>query len=123
MYNEKMMEHFENPTHSGALKDADAVGKAGNPVCGDVMWIYLKIKDKKIIKAGFKTLGCAAAIASTDAVCELAEGKTIEEAEKLTKQDVIDDLGGDMPPQKVHCSLLGIEALRDALKDYKKGYS
>ena len=122
MYTEKVMEHFKNPRNMGELKDADGVGKVGNPRCGDVMHLYIKVnKDKggeEIIKdIKFKTFGCVAAISTSDVICDLVKGKPIEEAMKLTKQDIIDVLG-ELPPLKIHCSLLAIDALKEAVKDY-----
>ncbi len=118
MYSKKVMCHFVKPKNAGELKKADGIGQVGNPSCGDVMQVQLKVKDNKILDAKFKTFGCCAAIASSDAVCELIKGKTIDEALKLTKEDVIKFLG-ELPPVKVHCSILGIDALKKAVKDYK----
>ena len=95
MYSEKVMEHFKNPKNVGEIEDADGVAAVGNPACGDVMHFSIKVADGKIVDAKFKTFGCCAAIAASDAVCELAKGKTVEEASALTKQDVIDFLGGE----------------------------
>jgi len=119
MYSKKVMDHFRNPKHAGDLKGANAFGEVGNPSCGDVMNVQIKVKDGKIVDAKFKTFGCCAAIASSDAVCEIVKGKTLEEAKALTKQDIIDFLE-DLPPVKIHCSLLGIDALRKAIKNYKE---
>ena len=113
------MEHFLHPHNVGELKNADAVGEAGNPVCGDVMKIYLKVKNDKIINIKFKTLGCAAAIAASSMLTDLAKGKTINEAEKIKNTDIITGLG-TLPPIKVHCSVLGAEALHNAIKNYRK---
>lgn len=117
-YSEKMIKHFENPKHAGELKDADGIGTVGNPICGDLMTIYIKVKDNKIADISFKTFGCASAIATTDMICNLAKGVSIEKAEKITKQDVVDGLEG-LPPIKIHCSNLADEALRAAILDYK----
>jgi len=119
-YTEELMKRFGKPKFAKKLEKADAAGQVGNLRCGDVMRLELKVNDKtrKIEDIGFQTFGCAAAVASSDVVCELAKGKTIEEAKKLTKDDVIKKLGG-MPAIKVHCSLLGIEALEKAIKDYE----
>jgi nitrogen fixation NifU-like protein len=118
-YSKKVMEHFLHPHNVGELKNADAVGEAGNPVCGDVMKIYLKVKNDKIINIKFKTLGCAAAIAASSMLTDLAKGKTINEAEKIKNTDIITGLG-TLPPIKVHCSVLGAEALHNAIKNYRK---
>jgi nitrogen fixation NifU-like protein len=118
MYTQKVLEHFKNPHNQGEIKDADAVGQVGNPICGDVMKIYLKIEDDKITDVKFETLGCAAAVAVSSALTGLVKGKTLNEALKITKDDVVEDLGG-LPPIKVHCSMLGVDALRQAIKNYK----
>ena len=97
--------------------DADAIGQEGNPVCGDIMKIYLKIDDNKISDVKFETLGCAAAIAVSSVLTDMVKGKTIKEALKITKDKIVKDLGG-LPPQKVHCSMLGVEALHDAIKKF-----
>lgn len=117
-YSKEVMKHFTNPKHMGSIKNADAVGQAGNPVCGDIMKIYIKVKDNKIKDIKFKTLGCAAAIASSDMLVELARGKTLEAAEKITGTDVVKKLG-KLPPVKVHCSVLAQHALHEAIKKYK----
>jgi nitrogen fixation NifU-like protein len=116
-YSKAVMKHFTHPKNMGEIKNADAVGQAGNPVCGDIMKIYIKVKDNKIKDIKFKTLGCAAAIASSDMLTELARGKTLEGAAKLTGADVVKKLG-KLPPVKVHCSVLAQHALRDAIKKY-----
>ncbi len=123
-YNEKVMRHFMNPKNVGEIKDADGIGKVGNMTCGDIMYVYIKVgKDKKgeyVLKdVKFKTLGCAAAIATSDIVIELAKGKTIKEALKITNKDVVKELGG-LPSIKVHCSLLAEEALGEAIYNYMK---
>ena len=112
------MEHFKNPKYVKVLKNADAVGQVGNTKCGDVMKLQIKVNKDKIEDIGFQTFGCAAAIATSDVVCELAKGKKIRDAKKLTKDDVIKELG-ELPPIKIHCSLLGIEALNKAIKNYE----
>ncbi len=119
MYSDKVMEHFKNPRNVGEIKDADGVGTVGNPVCGDMMTMYIKVKDDKIADIKFKTYGCGAAIATSSMTTELAMGKTIEEAEKITRQSVADALDG-LPPVKMHCSNLASDALIEAIKDYKK---
>jgi len=118
------MQLFANPKNVGEIKDADGIGKIGNPVCGDVMWVYIKVgKDKKgkefIKDIKFKTLGCAAAIATSSMVTELAKNKSLKEAMKITRDDVAKDLGG-LPPIKMHCSNLAADALHRAIKDYLK---
>ena len=118
MYSEKVMEHFANPRNVGEIPDADGIGKVGNPQCGDVMWLYIKVKDDIITDIKFKTFGCGAAIATSSMITELAKGKTIEEAKKISRQDVADSLDG-LPPQKMHCSNLAADALREAIKDYE----
>ena len=118
-YTQKVIDHFKNPHNQGEIKDADAVGQAGNPVCGDVMKIYLKVKDGKIEEVKFETLGCAAAIAVSSALTDLVKGKTLDEAFAITKDNIVEDLGG-LPPVKIHCSMLGVEALHEAIKEYKE---
>lgn len=118
IYSKKVLNHFQHPHNQGAIKDADAIGQVGNPVCGDVMKIYLEIKDNKIKDVKFETLGCAAAIAVSSALTDRVKGKTLEQALKITKDDIVDDLGG-LPPVKIHCSMLGIDALRQAIKSLK----
>jgi nitrogen fixation NifU-like protein len=119
VYSEKVMEHFMNPRNVGEIKDADGVGEVGNPVCGDLMTIYIKVKDNVISDIKFKTFGCGAAIATSSMVTELVKGKTIEEALKITNRDVAEELNG-LPPVKMHCSLLAEEGLKAAIEDYKK---
>ncbi|MBU3958096.1 MAG: iron-sulfur cluster assembly scaffold protein [Nanoarchaeota archaeon] len=124
-YSKKTMEHFLNPKNMGEIKNADGVGKVGNKICGDIMWIYIKVGEKKIggrkeemIKdIKFKTLGCAAAIATSSMITELAKGKTFSEALKITRDDVKDALG-NLPPVKLHCSNLAADGLREAICDY-----
>jgi nitrogen fixation NifU-like protein len=118
MYSEKVMDHFMKPRNVGEIKDADGVGTVGNPVCGDLMTMYIKVKDNVIEDVKFKTFGCGAAIATSSMTTELAKGKTIEEALKITRADVAENLGG-LPPIKMHCSNLAADALHEAIKDYK----
>lgn len=118
MYSEKVMEHFANPRNVGEIPDADGIGKVGNPQCGDVMWLYIKVKDNIITDIKFKTFGCGAAIATSSMITELAKGKTLEEAKKISRQDVAESLDG-LPPVKMHCSNLAADALREAIKDYE----
>ncbi|MBU2634529.1 MAG: iron-sulfur cluster assembly scaffold protein [Nanoarchaeota archaeon] len=120
MYAKKVMEHFMHPKNVGEIKDADGIGEEGNARCGDIMRIFIKVEKDKIVDIKFKTFGCGAAIASSDALCELAKGKTVEEAKKITNKDIVDFLGGEMPGIKLHCSVLGMQALRNAIKDYEK---
>jgi len=119
LYSEKVMEHFMNPRNVGEIADADGVGEVGNPVCGDLMTIYIKVKDNVISDIKFKTFGCGAAIATSSMVTELVKGKTIEEALKITNKDVAEELDG-LPPVKMHCSLLAEEGLKAAIRDYRK---
>lgn len=119
MYSEKLLDHFKNPRNMGRIEDADGIGKVGNPVCGDVMWIYIKVKDNRIEDIKFETFGCGAAIATSSVITELAKGKTIEEAEKITNQNVVDVLEG-LPPLKKHCSLLAEQGLKAAINDYRE---
>ncbi len=118
-YSETVMDHFMHPRNMGEIEDADGVGEVGNPACGDVMKLYLKIEDDKIVDVKFKTFGCGAAIASSSMTTELIKGKTIEEAVKLSNQAVSEALGG-LPPAKEHCSVLAEDALKAALEDYYK---
>lgn len=122
-YSKKVLEHFTRPHNQGSLKNPDGVGMVGNPVCGDLMKIYIKVKkDKKrgeIIKdVKFETLGCASAIATSSMITDLAKGKTLEEAQKISRNDVAEALEG-LPPIKMHCSNLAAEGLQSAIKDYK----
>ena len=119
-YSKELLKHFKNPKFVKDVKDANGVGEIGNIHCGDVMHLEIKVNDKtkKIEDIGFKTFGCAAAIASSDVVCSLAKGKTLAQAKKITKDSIVKKLKG-MPPVKVHCSILGVEALAKAIKDYE----
>lgn len=119
LYSEKVMDHFLNPRNVGEIPDADGVGNVGNPVCGDILRLYLKIKDGKIVDVKFKTFGCGAAIATSSMVTELVKGKSIEEALMISNQAVAEALGG-LPPVKMHCSVLAEEALKSAIEDYRK---
>ncbi len=119
-YSEKVLDHFRNPRNVGALQGDDvSVGRVGNPVCGDLMEIYIKVKENIIEDIKLKTFGCGSAIATASMVTELAKGKTVEEAEKITRQDVAAELDG-LPPVKMHCSNLAADALRDAIKKYRE---
>jgi nitrogen fixation NifU-like protein len=117
MYTDKVMEHFTKPHNMGELKDADGVGKVGNPTCGDLMFVYIKVKDDVLTDVTFKTFGCGAAIATSSMVTDLAKGKTLDEALKISRADVARELGG-LPPIKMHCSNLAADALHMAIKDY-----
>ncbi len=118
MYTKEVMDHFSNPRNVGEMPDADGIGTEGNPVCGDVMKIFLKVKDDKIVDAKFQTFGCGAAIAVSSMVTEMVKGKTLDEALSISKETVANALGG-LPPQKMHCSNLGADALRKAIEDYR----
>ncbi|MHA1698683.1 MAG: Fe-S cluster assembly scaffold protein NifU [Promethearchaeota archaeon] len=117
MYSDKVIEHFMNSRNVGEIEDPDGTGEAGNPVCGDVMKIFIKVKDGTIVDIKFKTFGCAAAIATSSMITEMARGKTIDEALAISRQDVADELGG-LPKNKMHCSNLASDALKLAIKDY-----
>ncbi|MFA4960150.1 MAG: iron-sulfur cluster assembly scaffold protein [Candidatus Pacearchaeota archaeon] len=118
-YNEKVLEHFRNPRNMGEFENADAEGIVGNPKCGDVMKIMIKIKDDKIKDIKFQTFGCAAAIASSSALTEIAKGKTLKQAKKITNEDVAEYLG-ELPPIKIHCSNLAADALRKAIENWER---
>lgn len=117
-YSEKVMDHYRHPRNVGTIEDADAVGTAGSLVCGDQLKIYLKIKDNIVTDAKFQTFGCGSAVASSSILTEMIIGKTIEQVRKITNKDIADELDG-LPPEKMHCSVMGYEALEDALKGYK----
>jgi nitrogen fixation NifU-like protein len=112
------MDHFMNPRNVGEIPEADGVGEEGNPTCGDAMRITIKVEDDRIADVKFKTFGCGAAIAVSSMVTEMAMGKTVEEALKITKESIANELEG-LPPQKMHCSNLGADALRRAIEDYR----
>ena len=118
IYSEKVMDHFMHPRNVGEIDDADGVGEEGNPVCGDMMTFYIKVKDSRLEDVKFKTFGCGAAIAVSSMVSEMAKGKTIDEAMKITPKSVADELEG-LPKQKFHCSNLGAQALHKAIEDYR----
>jgi nitrogen fixation protein NifU and related proteins len=118
MYSEKVMDHFKNPRNVGVIEEADGVGEVGNPVCGDMMTFYIKVKEDKIDEIKFQTFGCGAAIAVSSMVSEMARGKTIGEASKITNKMVAEALEG-LPKQKLHCSNLGADALQKAIQDYQ----
>lgn len=116
-YSKKVMEHFMNPRNVGEIKDADGIGEVGNPICGDMMTFYIKVKDSKLEDVKFKTFGCGAAIAVSSMVSEMAKGKTLDEAMKITNKSVASELGG-LPENKLHCSNLGADALHKAIENY-----
>ncbi len=118
-YSEKVMDHFKNPRNVGVIERADGIGHVGNPVCGDIMELYIKVKDNIIQDAKFKTFGCGAAIATSSIMTELVKGKSIEEALNISNKAVVDALGG-LPPVKLHCSVLAEEAFKSAVDDYLK---
>ena len=126
MYSKKVIEYFKHPKFVGEIKNADGIGRNTNPLCGDVLEIYLKIdknkKNQKFIKdIKFKTYGCIVAIASTEALCRIVKGKTLKEINKINNKDILRMLGQKkIPPIKIHCSFLAIEALQNAIKDYEK---
>ena len=118
MYSEKVMDHFTNPRNVGVMDDADGIGEEGNPVCGDAMKIFIKVKDDVITDIKFQTFGCGSAIATSSMVTELVKGKTMDEALQVTPQDVADELDG-LPPEKMHCSNQAVDALHEAINNYK----
>ena len=118
MYTKEVMARFKDPKHLGEVEEADAIGEVGNVICGDIMKISIKVENNIIIDAKVQTFGCVAAISTSDIVCELAIGKSLDEALKITKEDVIDRLK-ELPGEKVHCSLLGLDALKKAIEEYK----
>jgi nitrogen fixation NifU-like protein len=119
MYSEIVMDHFANPRNAGVIEDADGVGEVGNPMCGDMMTFYIKVKDDLLEDVKFQTFGCVAAIAVSSMVSEMAKGKKLEDAQKITNKSVAETLGG-LPKNKMHCSNLGAEALALAIKNYRE---
>jgi nitrogen fixation NifU-like protein len=117
-YSQKVLEHFMNPKNVGTIENPDGYGKVGNPVCGDLMEMYIRVENDIITDIKFKTFGCGSAIATSSMVTELAKGKHVDEAEKITRNDVANELDG-LPPKKMHCSNLAADALQAAIKDYK----
>jgi len=118
MYSQKVMDHFSNPRNVGELADANGIGEVGNPTCGDIMKMYIKVEDGRIADIRFKTFGCGAAIATSSMVTEMVRGKTLEEALAVTNKDVAEELGG-LPAPKLHCSNLAADALHKAIEDYR----
>jgi nitrogen fixation NifU-like protein len=118
MYSEKVMDHFQHPRNVGQLPDADGIGEMGNPVCGDIMKLYIKVRDDRIEDVKFQTFGCGAAIATSSMMTELVMGKTLDEAERVTRKNVAEALDG-LPPNKMHCSNLAADALHKAIEDYR----
>lgn len=118
MYSKKVMDHFTNPRNVGEIPNADGIGEMGNPVCGDAMKIFIRIENDRIVDAKFQTFGCGASIAVSSMVTEMVKGKTIDEALKISKETVASALDG-LPPQKMHCSNLGADALHKAIEDYR----
>ena len=118
-YNKKVLKEFQHPSNMGEISNPDGYGIVGNPTCGDMMEIFLKVKNNRITQIKAKTFGCVAAIATTSVLTKLVKGKTIEQAEKVTKEEIIKQFG-EMPPIKVHCSILGLDALHKAIEDYRK---
>jgi nitrogen fixation NifU-like protein len=121
-YSEKVMDHFMNPRNVGEIESADGVGEVGNPACGDMMRLYLKIDGGKVVDAKFRTFGCGAAIASSSMLTEMIKGKTVEEARAITNQHVADALDG-LPAVKIHCSVMAEQAVKSALDDYAKKHA
>jgi nitrogen fixation NifU-like protein len=119
MYSKEVMDHFMNPRNVGEMEDPDGLGVEGNPTCGDVMKLFIKVKDDRIIDAKFQTFGCGAAIAVSSMITEMIKGKTLDEAASISKEEVSKALGG-LPPQKQHCSNLGSDALQKAIEDYRQ---
>lgn len=122
MYSEKVMDHFRNPRNMGEMENPDGIGKVGNPMCGDIMELYIRVENDTITDAKFMTFGCGAAIATSSMVTELVKGKTLDEALKVSNQTVAEALDG-LPPVKMHCSVLAEDALKAAVEDYKKKQS
>ncbi|MBN2127797.1 MAG: Fe-S cluster assembly scaffold protein NifU [Candidatus Diapherotrites archaeon] len=119
MYSDKVMNEFKKPKNMGKIENADGIGTVGNPVCGDMLKVYIKVKDNKITDVKVETFGCVSAIATSSKATEMVKGKTIEEALELSKDEVAKELGG-LPPIKMHCSVLAIDGIRKSIEDYKK---
>jgi len=119
MYSKKVLDHFKNPRNQGIIKKPDGIGQVGNPICGDIMKIYIKVKDDVIEDIKFETLGCGAAIATSSMLTEMVKGKTFDDALKIKKLDIANELGG-LPEAKLHCSVLAHDGLKEAVEDYRK---
>jgi nitrogen fixation NifU-like protein len=119
MYNDKVLDHFENPRNVGVIENADGIGEVGSPVCGDMMYFYIKVENDKLVDVKFKTFGCAAAIAVSSMVSEMAIGMSLDEVMEITSSDVAKELGG-LPERKLHCSNLGADALHKAIENYRE---
>lgn len=119
MYNKQVIARFQNPKNAGLIKNASGVGEVGNAKCGDIMRIYLQVEDGIIMDAKFKTFGCVAAISGADIACDKIKGKTIEDALKITNEQILKEMG-DVPTNKIHCSVLAEEVIHEAIKDYYK---
>lgn len=119
MYSEKVMEHFSNPRNIGELENADGVGEVGNPTCGDMMRVTIRVENDRLLEIKCKTLGCGAAIATSSITTEMALGKTLDEALAMTRDQVAEALGG-LPPNKMHCSNLAVDGLHEAIQDYRQ---
>jgi len=117
-YSKKLLDHFKNPHNYGSMKDPDGVGREGNPVCGDVIELHIKVRDNKIEDIKFLTFGCVAAVGTSSVLTEMVKGKTLKEGKRITSQELAKEIGG-LPSVKFHCSILGIKALRAAIKDYE----
>lgn len=122
LYSEEVIRHFKDPHNIGEMENADGIGKVGNPVCGDLMWAYIKVEDGKIIDIKMKTFGCVAAIATSSMITDLAKGKTLDEAMKISNNDIASALKG-LPPIKMHCSNLAADVLHRAIEDYNKKHN
>lgn len=119
IYSQKVMEQFQNTKNYGKIEDADGIGKVGNAKCGDVMWIYIKVRDKVIVDAKYETFGCVAAIATSSMAIDMILGKDVDDALSITNKAVTEALDG-LPPEKIHCSLLAEEGIKSAIEDYQK---
>jgi len=117
-YSEKVMEHFRNPRNVGEIENPDGIGHVGNPICGDIMELYIKVKDNIIVDAKFKTFGCGSAIASSSLATEWLKGKSLDEAMKIDNMEIVEELA--LPPVKIHCSVLAEDAIKAAIEDYQK---
>ena len=119
-YSEKVIDHYTNPRNVGKIENASGIGEVGNPVCGDIMKMFIQVENGVIVDVKFKTFGCGAAIATSSISTEMIKGKTVEEAYKMTEEAVAEELGG-LPEKKMHCSVIGVEAMRKAIENYRNG--